>query len=164
MLRAIAGAVVGYIVMAMVVVLGIAMVWNTMGNEFAFAGESNVASTPWSLCMLSFGAAAAVCGGMVASAIGGVRRLLSIKILLGLIVVLGALTLVGQMASTPKTLPEGTSIRDLTFFEAGEFAVSPAWYNIAVIFVGAAGVWYGGQILGKAKAQDRLPTDEKPKQ
>jgi hypothetical protein len=154
--RAILGAVIGYVVITMLVVLGITIVWNTMGNEFAFEGETNRASTPWTICMLLSGAVAAVVAGATAAVVAGPRRELSVQILLGLVIVLGTLSLVGQLASTPPALPAGKAIRDLTFFEAGTYAVTPMWYTIAVIFVGALGVYLGGRMVrpsAKRRAQ-----------
>lgn len=65
---------------------------------------------------------------------------------MGIIIVLGTLTLVMQVASEPKPLPEGKTIDTLTFSEAGQYAVSPTWYNAAIIVVGVIGILGGHSI------------------
>ncbi|MBX3373166.1 MAG: hypothetical protein KF817_04970 [Phycisphaeraceae bacterium] len=146
MIRAIASAILGYLVMAMLVVAGIGLVWVTMGPGFAFAGESTVASPVWCIVMLGFGLAAAVVGGFVAAAVGGSRRRHATNILLGIVLVLGLVTFAMQLGGEAQPLPDGRRVADLTFVEAGQLAFSPAWYNAGVIVVGLAGVWLGSRI------------------
>ncbi len=146
MIRAVIAAFLGYVVTVICVMAGIATVWYSLGNAFAFDGETTTASTGWSLLMLICGFAAAIVGGCAAAKIGGPKGRLAVRVLLGLIIVLGCLTFYAQMNATPMPLPEGVAIQDLTFMEAGQYAVSPMWYNVAIVIVGGIGVWLGGRI------------------
>ncbi len=148
MIRAIFAAFLGYVVMVACVMAGIAIVWNVFGNEFAFSGESTEASLGWSLLALLSGLVAAVMGGYVAALVGGPKGWLAVRVLIALILLFGGLTIVMQFGAEPLPLPDGVSIRDLDFFEAGQYAVSPMWYNFAIVVVGLIGVWSGGRLGG----------------
>lgn len=147
MLRTTIAAVLGYVVMVIGVLSGITGVWFAMGNAFAFEGDSVVASLPWSLTMLGVGFLAACLGGVVAAVVGGPRRKNAVKTLIGMIVILGFLTAASQWNLPVKELPESKSIADLTFMEAGQYARSPNWYNVAIVIVGMIGVWLSGLVL-----------------
>lgn len=145
MVRAILAAVGGYVFMVMIVMTGIAAVWFSMGNQFAFDGESNRASMKWTLAMLASGLVASIAGGLFASLVGGTKGNSAVRILLGIVLVLGLLSLAAQLVAEPPMMPEGTKVADLTFVEAGTYAVSPMWYNVAIIFVGLGGTCFGGR-------------------
>ena len=147
MFRTVVSAILGYVVMVIVVMLGIAGVWFSMGNEFAFEGETVRASVAWSSTMLGVGFFAACLGGVVAAIVGGPRSSNAVNVLIGMVAILGVLTAASQWNLPIQELPEGKVIGELTFFEAGEFARSPNWYNVAIVIVGMIGVWIGGAVL-----------------
>jgi hypothetical protein len=147
MLRTIASVVLGYVAMVFLVILSIAACWFGLGNEFAFEGESNRASVGWSLIILSGGFAAAIVAGCITAKVAGAKcRSAATKGLVGVILVLGLLSAISSFTMTPTPMPEGKSIRDLTFTEAGQYARSPAWYEFAIIVVGMGGVYLGSRI------------------
>ncbi|MDA1229523.1 MAG: hypothetical protein O2856_01990 [Planctomycetota bacterium] len=156
MLRAILTAIGGYVLMAMVAVLSIVVVWFSMGHEFAFEGDSNRASTEWSIAILFGGLIAAITGGAFAGFLGGPKANLSVRILIAIVFVMGLISLAAQLASEPAVLPDGKKIADLTFTEAGQLAVSPTWYNIAIIFVGIAGAALGGRLAGRNRKSSEV--------
>jgi hypothetical protein len=145
MIRAIASAILGYVVMAIGVVAGIAAVWYLMGSRFAFKGETTTASTAWCVVMLVLGFLAAMIGGLTAAKLGGEVGHRSVRILVVLVLVLGTGQFVAQLNPDPKPLPLGKTVHDLTFMEAGRYAISPDWYNAAIVLVGALGVTIGGR-------------------
>lgn len=147
MWRLIVAPIVGYIVMVIVVILGITVVWFSMGPEFAFDGESVIASLPWTISMLVSGLIAAIVGGFVASLIGGrnfARK--AVIALAALVLVMGIVTIIAQMNFERPVLADGRSVADLSFAEAGQYAVSPSWYNYAIVVVGIIGVLIGGNM------------------
>jgi hypothetical protein len=146
-IRTILAVVLGYVVMAVLVLLGIVAAWSFIGPQGAFEGETVTASTLWSTTGLVCGFIAAIVGGLVAAKVGNHPTHLPVKALAGLVLVLGLLLAVAQLWKEPEPLPAGKTVETLTFFEAGAVAMSPAWYNFTVPWVGAAGVWIGGVLL-----------------
>ncbi|MFK7817577.1 MAG: hypothetical protein AB8G99_02565 [Planctomycetaceae bacterium] len=156
--RSIAAAVVGYIAMVALVILGSTGQWAILGAEGAFQADSTLASTNWAAMSLVAGAIAAVFGGFVASRIDKSPNNRGPKILIGFILVAGIVNAAMQMASEPKLLPDDKSIKDLTFVEAGEYATSPTWFNWLIPMIGAAGAWGGSQIIMSPKESPSEPT------
>ncbi len=142
MVRAVLSAVLGYFVMVAICMIGIALTWYSFGNRFAFSGDTMLASTPWSLIQLAFGFLAAWMGGSIAiRTAGSSRARQTILILTIAIIGLGLLNLALQLRMTVPPLPEGKTIDTLTFMDAGQYSISPWWFNVAIIFVGIAGLW-----------------------
>lgn len=150
MLRTILGVIAGYLSMTVFVVTSIAITWFGLGPEFAFQGDSVAASTGWSLIILAAGFVAAIVGGLVASLVAGkANQKRTIIGLLSLMCILGTMTAAFQMITPVVPLPDGKTIATLTFAEAGQYARSPNWYNVAIIFVGIAGVLTGAKLVAK---------------
>lgn len=140
MARNILAAIGGYIVMVIIVLLGITVAWMALGPAGAFAGEGPAPSTAWMAGNLVSGFVAALAGGWAASRLGSSAT--AVKILLGLVLVLGLITAVTSMGATGN--PIDKPVTELSFMEAGAYAVQPAWYNWIIPLVGAIGVWIGG--------------------
>ena len=137
------GVVAGYVAMFAVVFLGIAVVWSILGGEGAFQPGQTEASTLWSVMNCVSGLIAAIVGGMVATAVAKQETHVPALLLAGLVLVLGLAIAFAQLGSAPPPLPEGKVAANLTFFEAGEIAKSPAWYNFTIPWIGAIGVMLG---------------------
>lgn len=147
-MRTVLAVIAGYVVMVAGVLLGIAVIWFSLGAKFAFDGNTAEASIGWSMTMLIAGFMAAVVGGIAAGKVAGeTRRSAATKGLVGLIVVFGMLTVITQLMSAPAPLPEGKTIENLTFTEAGQYARSPTWYNVGIVVVGVAGVIVGSKAI-----------------
>jgi hypothetical protein len=63
-----------------------------------------------------------------------------------MLVFLGLLSLITTTYSNPTELPPGKTIDTLSFSEAGQYARSPLWYLIAIIFVVCAGAKIGSLV------------------
>ena len=87
MLRAISGAIVGYVALVIVVIAGLALAWAVLGGTGSFSGDGPYPSTAWNASALISGFVAAFLGGWVALKIG--RSVLAVKILVALMLVLG---------------------------------------------------------------------------
>lgn len=142
MLRSILAAIVGYVALVAVVLAGVATAWMALGGAGAFAGEGPAPSTPWIVLNLLSGLIAAVIGGLVARRIG--RSQSAVRILVGLVLVLGLLSALFADGPDDKE-PIDKPVAELGFFEAGQYAAQPTWYNWVVPLVGAAGVIFGGR-------------------
>lgn len=141
MTRNIFAALGGYIGMVLVAVAGIGIAWFILGAAGAFAGDSPTPSTAWIIGNLVGGFVAAVTGGWLARRLGTAST--SVNILIGFVLVLGLATALLSQGMVAE--PLGKPVAELTFMEAGQFAVQPAWYNWTIPLVGAAGVWIGGR-------------------
>lgn len=149
MVRVIAGVIVGYIVSVALTVAGIFGAWAAFGVEGAFAENSTVASTQWSITICVLGFVAAIVAGATAAAIGRHPKRLAVKLLAAVMLLLGLGAAVINMGIEPQPRPADWAGRDVGFTEAGEVASSPTWYNFVIPFIGAAGVVVGGTLVRK---------------
>lgn len=143
MVRSILGAVAGYLVMVVAVMAGIGLVWLAVGASGAFDGEGPHPSTIWIAGNIVFGFLAALAGGCVARKVG--RSITAVKILVALLLVLGAFLAITAESSYAKREPVDKPVADMTFMEAGRHARSPTWYLFSMPLIGAAGALIGGR-------------------
>lgn len=158
MVRAILSAILGYLTMVIVILGGIAATWFGLGNRFAFVDESNQASLGWCAIQLVSGLVAACLGGWVAARLAAGRANLAIRILTGVILVLGVVSLATHLAVAPPPLPEGKTIDSLTFTEAAGFARYPIWYDVVILLVGVLGIRVGAAVAVPAHDRGRGET------
>ena len=144
-LRIALAVLAGYTVIFAGTFSGIAAAWAVLGPEAAFRAESIEASVLWSVVNCVLGLIASVAGGFVAALVGKQKIHLPEMTLAVLVLALGLALAVSQLRSEPSPLPEGQAVADLTFFEAGEIATSPDWYNFAIPWIGALGVLLGAR-------------------
>ena len=140
------GVVAGYVVMATTVFVGVVAMWSILGAEGAFQAGLTEASTPWSVMSCVSGLIASVMGGLVAATVAKQKTQVAVLLLASFVLVLGLAMAFIQLGSAPSPLPVGKVAADLTFFEAGEIASSPAWYNFTIPWIGALGVVLGGNL------------------
>jgi len=89
------------------------------------------------------GFVAAVVAGWAALKIG--RSPLAVKILAGLILVVGVYYGLTTEASYADRQPVDKPVDEMSFMEAGQHAKQPAWYKWTIPLVGLAGVLLGGR-------------------
>lgn len=143
MIRSILAAVAGYVALVVVVLAGIGLTWVVVGGSGAFAGEGPEPSAMWMVANLVFGFLAAFAGGCVARKIG--RSQQAVRILIGLIILLGVITAITAEAAYAKRIKIDKPVAEMRFMEAGQHARQPGWYNWIIPLVGVAGVWIGGR-------------------
>ncbi|MFG0252004.1 MAG: hypothetical protein ACF8NJ_03930, partial [Phycisphaerales bacterium JB038] len=97
MLRAIAAVIVGYVTLALWVMLTFSIAFLVLGKEFAFQEGSTQVTFGWILVSIVLGLIGAVIGGLVAGLIGANPRRTPVKVLAGLVLVLGLLLAVAQL-------------------------------------------------------------------
>ena len=142
-LRVVFGVVAGYGVIVAATLSGIAAAWAVVGAEGAFRPETTEASVLWSVASCILGLIASLAGGFVAALVGKQNSRLPETALAVLVLALGLAMAVVQLGSEPSPLPEGKTIGELTFFEAGDVASPPDWYNFSIPWIGAVGVMVG---------------------
>lgn len=141
MLRIIASAVVGYIVIFICIFALFSGLYLALGAEGAFQPGSYEVSMSWIAISMVLGFAAAVVGGWVSRAIArsqaGPRALAVLVLALGLI-----------MAASIAASPPPPAVRDaaLSNMEAMGKAQTPLWVAVLNPFIGAAGVLLGGRL------------------
>lgn len=139
--RQIAGAVAGYLVMAVFIMVTFAIAFPLLGIERLFAPGTYEASTLWIALSFALGFTGALVGGMVAAGVGRATR--AVHILAALVVALGVLSAFSaQGAADARGGPRGP---DANMTDAMSFARQPLWISIVNPVVGALGVLIGGR-------------------
>ncbi len=152
MLRSILAAVLGYLLMAVVVMAGMAVAWGVLGGTGAFEGEGPAPSGAWVGFALVFGFLAALVGGVVARKVGRGPR--AVSLLVTMLVAIGVMTALSANRVTSNREPINKPVAEMTFMEAGQHAVQPTWFNWVIPFVGAFGAYLGGVMLVRPKKNE----------
>lgn len=137
--RTIAGVVVGYLSMVVVVIIGFSL--SLVAPEFAFQKDSLDVTSGWLAYTLGLSLVAAFLGGFVAVVIGRQRR--TAKALAILVFSLG---MFGAVANAMKEKPTKEDLAAMTVQERGSKAVQPIWYSFLLPFIGAGGILLGGRL------------------
>ena len=141
MVRSILGAIAGYVVMVFFIFLTFSAAYLAMGADRAFSPGGYDVSMVWIIVSFVLAFIAAVVGGYVAALIG--KSAIAVKILAGIVLVLGLLTAV-MVAVSPK--PADVRAADTPNMEAMTKAQTPLWVAILNPLVGIAGVLVGGNL------------------
>lgn len=152
MLRAVASVIVGYIVMAAIVMIGLTGLYLAIGTERAFEPGAWTPSKFWIAIMIVVGIIAALVGGLTCKAIARSNK--PPRVLAGIVLVLGILMAVMVMGKAAPTDPRGPEVSNI---DAMNKAVTPAWVNLANAFIGFLGVMVGAG-MGKDHAGGPKPT------
>jgi hypothetical protein len=156
MLRSIAGVVVGYIAMGLVVFIAMVAGYEIMGGDWAFKPGVYDVTGGWIALMLASGLAAAVAGGAVCGLLSRHSKKAAIA-LTAVVVVLGALTVIGQILAPESAEMDLVRTEAPPVLEAAGVARQPTWVMLANIAIGVAGVMLGAGLVrpkhgGKADA------------
>lgn len=146
MARNILAAIGGYVAMVLVAIAGIGVAWTILGGAGAFDGEGPTPSTAWMASNLVGGLVAAMAGGWLARRMGTSSS--AVTMLIGIVLVLGVVSAFLSAGVERPLLDK--PVAELTFAEAGAYAVQPGWYNVVIPIVGAVGAWLGGRRPGSA--------------
>ena len=166
MLRKILAVVAGYLVMAVFIALTLTLAWFALGPSFAFRPGTTEVTVGWMAVNLPLSFLGAVVGGWITAMIG--QDKLPVKILAGLILVLGLAMAFAQLsvdpapeerqaaaAEQPTSAPEPSGPSDeLSAYSASSEAIQPTWYNFVLPLIGLGGVLVGGLVLGGLDIED----------
>jgi hypothetical protein len=158
MLRVILSVVVGYVVMAGMVMGLFSIAYLSMGTERAFKPGTYDVSMLWCLLSLVLGFGAAIVGGLVAGFIA--RRPSGPTSLAILILVLGVLFAIPVVLVPADDLPPRDG--DVSNFDAMQQARQPAWVALLNPVVGAVGVLLGGRLVSCPKQPAPADAPESP--
>jgi hypothetical protein len=89
MLRAIVAVIVGYVVSAVVVMVGLTVAWTVLGSSFAYEAGTLRVTVAWCAMALGLGFVGAILAGFVAAVIAPSPRRTAVKVLAGIILLLG---------------------------------------------------------------------------
>ena len=142
MLKLVAGVIVGYVVMSLLIFTTFSGAYLAIGADLAFQAGNYSPSVLWLVLSVVLGFFAAWVGGVVCARIGGNGR--APKALAGVVVVLGILMALPALTRTndPRPTVRTGSVPNM---EAMTNARQPVWMSMALPFLGAAGVLMGGR-------------------
>ena len=167
MIRGILAVIVGFVVMAVWVFGTFAAAIYTLGESYAFDESTNQVTLVWCLLDLGLALIGAVLGGFTAAAIGAGPTKTPVKVLAGVVLLLGLGQAAGMMygpeadpESSTEVLfnepvaeePEGLLAKVIAEMEAAMEYQPPTWYPFALPVVGLVGVLLGGKLKRKGAA------------
>lgn len=140
MARTIAGVIVGYLVIALVVFAVFSLAYLALGADGAFQSGTYAPSALWIVLSFLFSFLAAWVGGRVAATIG--RTPNAVIALAVVVVVLGLVFAIPVWQRTGEPAPRMETVGNM---EAMRQAHMPLWVALLTPLVGAAGVIVGGR-------------------
>jgi hypothetical protein len=158
MLRSILAVVVGYVVMAALVMLSFTPAYFAPGLVFEAHGIG--VTLPFMVFTLAMGAVASVVGGFVAARVAGKRAWRSLLAFVAIVLVLGVGSAVHGLFQVPPTVT-ADEIARMTPMEKAAISHEPAWYAFLLPFLGSAGILAGGWLAGRRGRFAALPPDHK---
>ncbi len=158
MLRSILAVVVGYIVMAAVVMLTFTAAFFAPGLVFETHGIG--VTLPFLVFSLAMGAVAAALGGIVAALIAGKHARRAVLALVAIVFVLGLASAVYGLFRVPPTV-SAEEVARMTPMEKAAIGQEPVWYSFLVPFLGSAGILAGGWLASRRGRFATLPPDHK---
>jgi len=137
-----AGAIAGYIVMALFIIATFAVAFPVLGIDRLFAPGTYEASTSWIALSLVLGLAGALLGGWVAGYISPKSH--AVAALAGLVLVFGLFSAqAAQNEDVPRGGPRGPNA---TMSDVMANARQPTWITFLNPLLGAVGVLIGGRL------------------
>lgn len=137
----IAGAIAGYIVMALFIIATFAVAFPVLGISRLFAEGTYEASLTWIALSLVLSAVGAMLGGWIAAYVSPKSH--AVAALAVLVLVFGLFS--AQAALTEDTPRGGPRSADATMSDAMAHARQPTWITFVNPLLGAAGVLIGGR-------------------
>jgi amino acid transporter len=143
--RALASVILGYVVMAAMVVATFSIAYLVLGADRSYQPGTYDVTTLWIVISLVLSIAAAVVGGLTAAAIA--RSAGPPKVLAAVVLVLGFAMAIYALRAEPPTQNARTT--NPSVFEAGTVSRQPTWIALANPILGAVGVLVGAALARK---------------
>jgi Mn2+/Fe2+ NRAMP family transporter len=147
--RTFVGVIVGFLIMAVVLIAGLSAAYMGMGAEGAFAPDTYEVSTKSVLITFGVVFLAAILGGYTCAAIS--RSCKAPLVLAGVVLVVVILFVTIPVAMTSGQEVPMARDPDVDSFKAIWEARTSAWIALLIPLVGAAGVLGGGRLRGNRK-------------
>lgn len=146
MVRKIAGVIVGYLALVILVFAMLSIVYLAMGPDVAFRPSTYEASMTWIITSFILSFLAAGIAGYICAIIARDKR--AWIALACLVVILGVLTAISVLISSNQ-VPE-TRTANVSNIEAMQKARQPAWVALMNPIVGAGGILLGARLNRRA--------------
>ncbi len=143
--RAIGSVILGYVVMAVAIMIAFTLAWVALGADGSFAPGTYEVSVVWIVMSIVVGLLAAILGGFVCAAIA--RSATPPKVLAAIVLVLGLALAIPELGGdrTPAARPAEVSMS-----EANRNAEQPVWVLLLNPLIGAVGVVVGARLKSRA--------------
>lgn len=142
-MRTVAGVVVGYLVMTIVVFASFMGLYAVLGPERSFLPERYDPSPVWITASILLGFLAAMLGGYVAYAVG--RTVTAPRALAGFVLILGLVLAIPSLRPAAEDPRPDVRVGDVPALQAMSNARMPAWLALLNPVLGFAGALYGGR-------------------
>ena len=147
MVRAVAAIILGYLGMAIWVMMSVGIAWKILGEDFAVNQETMQANGKWIALNMPLGFVGAILGGWLAASIAKAKAAAAVRGLAILVLVFGLMLAVSESMRDPDAAPPVAANEEA---EAMMQAQQPTWYTFLIPFIGFAGVMTGGNIRSRA--------------
>ena len=141
MLRIVLGIVAGYVFIFVFIVSAFSALYAVMGAETAYKPGSFEVSMTWIIPAFALGIIASLGAGWICFLVS--KSKIAVKILAGIVLVMGMAGAVGQLVSEK---PAEARTGEVDGATAMSKSVSPVWVNTANSFFVAFGVLVGGNL------------------
>ena len=152
MVRAVAAVILGYLGMAIWVMMSVGIAWKVLGEDFAVNPETMQATGKWMALNLPLGFVGALLGGWLAASIAKAKGAAAVRGLAILVLVFGLMLATSETLRDPDAAPTGEASEQAEEVETMMRAKQPTWFTFLIPFVGFAGVMIGGNIRSRAAA------------
>lgn len=154
--RIIAGVILGYVVMFVVIFATFSLAYAILGVDGSFKPESFEVTGTWVVISLILSIAAALAGGYVCVVIA--RDQQAAMYLAGAVLILGIVMAIPVLtADDSEKLKVRTS--DLSNNEAMMQAQQPTWMTLLNPLIGAVGAFYGGRLVKRRETDIAEPVE-----
>jgi len=143
MARSIFGVIIGYVVMAVTIMVTFSIVYIIIGTEASYKPESFEVSTLWIIISIIVSLFAAVIGGFVCSLIS--KNTKTSLILAAVVLVLGIALAIPEQTHSDEGVPQ-VRTGDVSIIDAMSKSKQPDWITIITPLIGAVGVVWGGRL------------------
>jgi hypothetical protein len=149
MVRPVAAVILGYLGMAVWVMLSVGIAWRFLGQDFALDAQTNRATAAWLALNLPLSFIGAMLGGWLTASIAKVKAVPAVRALALLVLVLGLMMAVSETMRDPTGTISESDAQEAPAMIGSQ---QPTWYTFVIPFVGFAGVMLGGSIRSRAAA------------
>jgi len=149
MVRAVAAVILGYLGMAVWIMMSVGLAWKVLGEDFAVNPETMQATGKWIALNLPLGFVGALLGGWLAASIARAKAGLAVRALAIIVLVFGLMLAANERMRDPDASPPEDANAEV---EAMLRARQPDWYTFLIPFVGFSGVMIGGTVRRRAAA------------
>lgn len=141
MLWKILGVIVGYVVTALLIFVGLTAAYLALGANTTFQPNSYEVTSTWLVAWFVVSLIAAIIGGLVCKLIS--KSSGTVMAFAGIILVLGIISGIFEMA---KPAPTDARTGDVPNIEAMMKAKQPVWVAFLTPIIGAVGIMIGGRL------------------